>query len=606
MAGRIPREFLDDLLQRIDIVDVIDHRVPLKKAGRDHKACCPFHQEKTPSFTVSGEKQFYHCFGCGAHGNAIDFLMEFDNLGFVDAVEDLAQQAGLQIPRDESAPHSPGPDRSLYELLERATQLFRDALREHPARERAIAYLKRRGLDKSIAQQFQIGFAPPGWDFLGKALGVKPTDREKLLQLGLVVRNEKGREYDRFRNRIMFPIRDRRGRVIAFGGRALDDDGPKYLNSPESPVFHKGRELYGLYESLQSRHRPERLLVVEGYMDVVALFQNSVDCAVATLGTATTPDHLELLFRNTSHVVFCFDGDRAGRQAAWRALENTLPAMRDGRRTEFLFLPEGEDPDTLIRREGEAAFVGRVDKAEALSAFLIDILEGQTDTRSEEGRARFVELIRPHLNRLPAGAFRQLMIHRTSEIAGLSIAEIDRLLDRPNTPVRPKSPPLPTGRSTPSPIRLAITALLHYPDLARHARPPLAWRDLPLPGVQLLVDLLELLEERPHMTTGSLLEHWRDTEAGVHLAKLARKELTLEKEGVEQEFLDAMARLTEQADENSVPTHEARSPSELSQTQKEALRRQFRLKALKDKERARTLSDAEREELKNLRQEADQ
>lgn len=606
MAGRIPREFLDDLLQRIDIIDVVDARVPLKKGGRDHKACCPFHQEKTPSFTVSGDKQFYHCFGCGAHGNAIDFVMEFDHLGFVDAVEELAQRAGLQVPHDDSVAPAASADRSLYELLERATERFRQALADHPTREQAVAYLKRRGLDRETANQFRIGFAPPGWDYLTKTLGAESQNREKLLKLGLVVRNEKGREYDRFRNRILFPIRDRRGRVIAFGGRALDDDGPKYLNSPESPVFHKGRELYGLYESIQAQHRPERLLVVEGYMDVVALFQNGVPFAVATLGTATTPDHLELLFRNTSQIVFCFDGDRAGRQAAWRALENTLPAMRDGRRVGFLFLPEGEDPDTLIRKEGRDAFLARCAEATPLSDFLFESMRQQTDARTDEGKARLVELARPHLNRLPAGAFRQLMIQRTAETAGLTPREIDRYLERPDDVVQPRRPTQSRGRSTPSPIRTVITALLHYPDLAQHIRPPYVWGHLSLPGVQLLLDLLELLGERTHMTTGSLLEHWRGTQEGAHLAKLASKELTLSRDGVEQELLGALAKLSEQAEATRDASEGARSPSQLSAQQKESLRQELRLKALKDKERAHALTEAEFEELKELREKADE
>ncbi|GAB4352736.1 MAG: DNA primase [Gammaproteobacteria bacterium] len=606
MVGRIPREFLDDLLQRIDIVDVIDARVPLKKGGRDHKACCPFHQEKTPSFTVSGDKQFYHCFGCGAHGNAIDFVMEFDRLGFVDAVEELAQLAGLEIPREESGAASGSADRTLYELLERVAERFRRALGEHPARERAVAYLKRRGVDRETAERFRIGFAPPGWDFLTATVGRDSRDRNNLLKLGLVVRNEKGREYDRFRNRILFPIRDRRGRVIAFGGRALEEDGPKYLNSPESPVFHKGRELYGLYESIQAQHRPERLLVVEGYMDVVALFQNGVPFAVATLGTATTPDHLDLLFRNTSQIVFCFDGDRAGRQAAWRALEHSLAAMRDGRRVNFLFLPEGEDPDSLIRREGREAFLKRCESAIPLSDFLFESLEHQTDIRTAEGRARFVELARPHLNRLPAGAYRQLMVRRTAESAGLAPREIERYLERPDSPLRPSLPRRPTGRTAPSPIRTAITALVQHPELIERIEPPFVWRDLPLPGMQLLVDLLELLRERPHMTTGSLLEHWRGTPEGTHLAKLASKELDLTRDEIAQELHDALAKLTEQAEAARDASDGANSPSQLSARQKELLRRELRLKALKDKERAGALSERELQELKELREGADE
>lgn len=605
MAGLIPKSFIHDLLQRVDIVDVIDARVPLKKAGRDHKACCPFHQEKTPSFTVSADKQFYHCFGCGAHGNALDFLMEFDHLGFVEAVEDLAQSVGLPVPRDAEGGTTPAPERGLYETLERAAAFYRKTLREHAAAPAAVDYLKRRGLTGEIAARFEMGFAPPGWDNLLSQLGGSKAQRDALLELGLTVRNDQGREYDRFRNRVMFPIRDRRGRIVGFGGRALGDDGPKYMNSPESPVFHKGHELYGLYEALQHTSRPERLVVVEGYMDVVALAQHGVEGAVGTLGTATTREHLEMLYRCTPNLIFCFDGDRAGRQAAWRALENTLPVLRDGRRADFLFLPEGEDPDSLVRQEGPEAFRQRLRDAMPLSEFLFLSLKERADTASAEGRARFVELARPLLNSAPNGALRLLLIDQTARIAAMRPEQLSSLLDNPERPVTPP-PGQRRGPVTPSPVRTAITALLHLPRLSQLATPPQRWLALQLPGVKLLGDLLELLRVQPHISTGGILEHWRGTQEGVHLAKLARIETHLDEPGLEKEFLDALERLDELAGREADDVAAVFSPSELSDAQKRHLRRQFRLRALRQKQKARSISDDELEEMhKLLAEEAD-
>ena len=357
-SGRIPPTFIDDLLARVDIVDVIEPRVRLRQRGRDFLARCPFHEERTPSFSVSREKQFYYCFGCRASGTAITFLMEYDGLGFVDAVEELAERVGMEVPRtgpDPGGAGREGRDRSVdldavYAALERANRYFRLQLREHPGKDRAVEYLKSRGLSGELAARFELGFAPPGWEGLASALGDAGKGVQVLEHAGLVARRDGGTPYDRFRDRVMFPIRDRRGRVVGFGGRIIGDGEPKYLNSPDGPVFHKGRELYGQYQVLRGRgSRPSRLVVVEGYMDVVALAQFGIDHAVATLGTAATRDHLQQLYRSTREVVFCFDGDPAGRDAAWRALEQALPLMREGRQAAFLFLPEGEDPDSFVR-----------------------------------------------------------------------------------------------------------------------------------------------------------------------------------------------------------------------------------------------------------------
>ncbi|MDF1529985.1 MAG: DNA primase, partial [Sedimenticola sp.] len=432
MAGKIPAHFIDELLNRVDIVDLINSRVQLKKTGKDYQACCPFHSEKTPSFTVSREKQFYHCFGCGAHGTAIGFLMEYDNLGFVDSVEELAARAGLEVPREAGG--DSGPDyRPLYESLDQTTRYFQWQLRKHPDATKAVNYLKQRGLTGEISAEFAIGYAPPGWDNLIKQQGQSEKELELLRKTGMISEPEDDKCYDRFRDRIMFPIRNHRGQTIAFGGRILGDGKPKYLNSPETVVFHKGKELYGLYEARKALRKIERLMVVEGYMDVVALAQFGIRYAVATLGTATSTEHLEKLFRTTSEVIFCFDGDRAGRDAGWKALETSLPLMRDGREARFLFLPEGEDPDTLIRKEGQEQFEQRIAQSTPLSSFLFDKLESEVDMQSLGGRAKMAEQAKPLLAKLPAGLFREMMHKRLSEHVGLAQGQLG------TTPMQEKS-----------------------------------------------------------------------------------------------------------------------------------------------------------------------
>ncbi len=553
MSGRIPQQFIDDLLARVDIVEVIDGRVPLKKAGRDFMACCPFHNEKTPSFSVSQTKQFYHCFGCGAHGSAIGFLMDYEHMEFVEAIEELARTAGVEVPREAGfAPRQEDDTQRLYPLLERASEFFRRQLRDHPQSPRAVEYLKQRGLTGDIAARFGIGYAPPGWENLEAALGTDAGTRKDLLRLGLTLTRDDGSPYDRFRDRVIFPIRDRRGRVIGFGGRVLGDDKPKYLNSPESPVFHKGQELYGLFEARKSERSLERLLVVEGYMDVVALAQYGIGYAVATLGTATTHEHLERLFRVVPEVVFCFDGDRAGREAAWRALENTLPVLQDGRQARFLFLPDGEDPDTLIRKEGREAFENRVRAATPLSEYLFEHLAGQVDMGSLDGRARLVELTRPRLRQIHEGVFRHLLVKRLGELTHMDPQQLQAMLrgDAPpatsqpsGTATRPRSG---SGDSGPSPVRHAITLLIHNPALGQTVQVPEDLADDDGPGVPLLRELLEITRAQPHLTTGALLEHWRNSEQGQHLNKLAGLRLQVPEEGMGQELQGALQRLTQQ------------------------------------------------------------
>lgn len=436
MAGLIPQSFIDDLLNRTDIVDVVSSRIQLKKTGKNYSACCPFHKEKTPSFTVSPDKQFYYCFGCGAGGNALGFVMDHDQLEFPQAIEELAKRAGMDVPREESGRgHKPRQpvDSPLYPLLNAAAEHYRQALKSHPQRKYAVEYLKGRGLTGEIARDFGLGFAPPGWDNLLKQLGGDALQQKVMIDAGLLIENaENGRRYDRFRDRIMFPIRDSRGRVIAFGGRVLGDDKPKYLNSPETPVFHKGQELYGLYEARKHNRDLDEIMVVEGYMDVIALAQQGLRNAVATLGTATSEEHLKRLFRIVPSVLFCFDGDAAGRNAAWRALESTLSSLQDGRRARFLFLPDGEDPDTLVRAEGTDAFRARINQhAQPLADYFFQQLSEEADPRSLEGKAHLVTLAAPLIDKIPGNNLRALMRQRLSEITGLSGEALNQVASSP-------------------------------------------------------------------------------------------------------------------------------------------------------------------------------
>ena len=432
MAGLIPQSFIDDLLARTDIIDVISERITLKKSGRNHQALCPFHKEKSPSFSANQDKQFYYCFGCGASGNAVGFVMDHDHVDFPEAVETLARRAGMQVPRESGNVQKRERYDTLYKLLTKAADWYTEQLKTHAQSDEAASYLQRRGLDQNTISTFHLGYAPPGWDNLIQALGNTP-ERQRLLQdAGLVVENEERKStYDRFRSRIIFPIRDQRGRVIAFGGRVLGDDKPKYLNSPETPVFHKGRELYGLYEARKANRELTQILVVEGYMDVIALAQQGITNAVATLGTATTSDHLAYLFKHTSQVTFCFDGDNAGRQAAWRALENAIPVMDDGKQIRFLFLPQGEDPDSIVRTEGPDAFRARLnDTQQALpfDVYFFRHFEQEIDTSTLDGKARLVHKVTPFIHKLPEGSFKTLMLKKLGELSDLGTDAVSSIV----------------------------------------------------------------------------------------------------------------------------------------------------------------------------------
>ena len=530
MAGLIPQDFIDDLVARADIVEVIGKRVQLKKAGREFKACCPFHDEKTPSFTVSPAKGFYHCFGCGAHGTAIGFLMEYEHMSFVEAVESLANLMGVEVPREQSDRPARRYD-ELFTLMSSVEKHFQNSLKDYAP---AIDYLKRRGIDGATAKRFGIGYAPDNWSGVLDKFGKTPEATERLLATGLIIRKDNGKHYDRFRDRIMFPIRDARGRTIGFGGRTLGDGEPKYLNSPETVLFHKGRELYGLYEARQALRNIERLVVVEGYMDVVALARHGIDFSIATLGTATTADHLNLLFRLTDNVFFSFDGDRAGKAAAWRALENALPQIREGRQIRFVFLPEGHDPDTFVNEFGADAFVGALDDGVALGDFLIQELASQVDMDTLDGRARLAELAKPLVNRIPPGVYRELLINSLAEAVGLTPVKLERVLgrsaDESGSPGRKgvtvKSA---TGRirvsgGRPSVVRRAITLLLNHPQAADKLDVE-KLAGVSRPGVELLHDLIETVQEEPDITTAGLLERWRSDDEGRHLGKLAAVEV---------------------------------------------------------------------------------
>ena len=526
--ARIPDSFIDSLLARTDIVELIDARVKLKRAGREYTACCPFHDERTPSFYVSPTKQFYHCFGCGAHGTAIKFLMEYDRLEFLDAVEDLAKRAGMEVPRENKPARGREDDFGpLYSATASASTFFREQLKTSSS---ARGYLQTRGVDAATQARFELGYAPAGWDALLSALGRDEAQRALLDKVGLLSKNDAGRNYDKFRDRLIFPIHDRRGRVIAFGGRVLSaDDSPKYLNSPETPLFRKGRELYGLWQVRQTHSRIPRLIVVEGYMDVVSLFQFGVTQAVATLGTATTPDHAELLFRNSGDVYFCFDGDRAGRAAAWKALESTLPRLKDGRQAWFLFLPEGEDPDTVVRSEGAEGFDRRLQQAMPLSEFFFNELGRDIQMDSLDGRARLAERAKPMIEQMPDGAFRDLMRQKLAELTGLA-ARVEVAKPRP-APQAPR--PRNARRSL---VRIAIELLLQQPALAQRIEPPYVFAYLDQPGVTLLLDLLARCRARPDISTGALLESYSESEDLAALTKLAVAEMIAPPEGWAADF----------------------------------------------------------------------
>ncbi|MBU2924152.1 DNA primase [Colwellia sp. 1_MG-2023] len=550
MLGRIPRQFIDDLLARADIVELIDGRVPLKKAGKNYQACCPFHNEKSPSFTVSQDKQFYHCFGCGEHGNAISFLMEFDRLDFVDAIEELASHCGVEVVREENNA-SPAEQRQQqkvyqqkqddYELMNQISRFYQQQLKAATDKETAINYLKGRGLSGEVVKRFGIGYISDAWDGMMKVFSPQGKANQQLIDLGMAIQGDKNRPYDRFRGRIMFPIRDKRGRVIAFGGRVLGDEKPKYLNSPETRVYHKGQELYGLYEAKQANKNLERLVVVEGYMDVVALAQHGVDYAVASLGTSTTPEQLQTLFRTVKEVICCYDGDRAGRDAAWRAMENALPLIRDGFSLKFVFVPDGEDPDSLIRKKGQKAFEQILDEAMPLSKFLVEQLMSQVEMNSLEGRAALVDSFQPYLMKMPDSVLKDAIINDIANNFGTGseqfLAKIAKNINKQEKIKKPQ------GTTKTTPVRLAIALLLEHPHIVNELGDISALASLQVPGIELLTQLLKLCQQNPEIKTAQLLEYFRGTETGNQLAKLMCWQHHVTAETAADVFLDSIEKL---------------------------------------------------------------
>ncbi|PHM64428.1 DNA primase [Xenorhabdus stockiae] len=543
MAGRIPRAFINDLLARTDIIDLIDVRVPLKKKGKNHQACCPFHNEKTPSFTVNGDKQFYHCFGCGAHGNAIDFLMNYDRLDFVESIEELATMHGLEVPYEAGSGggHIERHQRqNLYQLMDKLNSFYQRSLTT-PNGQAARQYLTRRGLSEEVIQRFAIGFAPAGWDNVLKQFAHNTEDRNQLSDAGMLVTNDNGRTYDRFRERIMFPIRDRRSRVIAFGGRVLGDTLPKYLNSPETEIFHKGRQLYGLYEAQQSHNILSRLLVVEGYMDVVALAQFGIDYAVASLGTSTTAEHVQLLFRTTDSVICCYDGDRAGRTAAWRTLETALPYLNDGRQLRFMFLPDGEDPDSLVRKEGREVFEQRMEKALTLSEFLFDSLLLQVDLSTPEGATKLNSLAMPLISQIPGEALRLYLLKELGKLLGIpDTTQLERSLAKL---VKKDTNTYQALKLKPTTMRILIALLVQNPHLATLVPSLQGMFSAQVAGLPLFMELVDTCLAQPGLTTGQLLEQYRDNKYAKQLEKLAAWNDIQVEEIAEKTFSDALNHL---------------------------------------------------------------
>lgn len=543
MKGSIPRTFIDDILTKINIVDLINSRVKLKKAGRDYQACCPFHHEKTPSFTVSDKKQFYHCFGCGAHGNAISFLMEYDKLEFVEAVEELAGFLGLEIPY-EKRPHFNDngkqvgyqTKRNLYELMQEIAKFYQQQL---PLNIPAQSYLQQRGLSAEIIERFQIGYVPNAMDTVYRQFGKTREEQQKLFDLGMLSRNDRGNVYDKFRNRIMFPIRDRRGRTVAFGGRVLTDEKPKYLNSPETITYHKGSELYGLFEALQADGSPQKLLVVEGYMDVVALAQFGVNYAVASLGTSTTSEQIQLLFRSTEQVICCYDGDRAGRDAAWRALENALPYMEDGRQLKFIFLPDDEDPDSFIRQYGKQGFEEYIEKAQSLSEFLFAHLTPKVDFSSKEGKTKLAALAIPLIKQIPGDVLRLDLRNMLAKKLGiLDPTQLESLM--PNQAKQENEPVAQGIQFKPTPMRILVALLLQNPELVKFVPDLEPLKNLDEPGYDLFVELTALCREKVGISAGQLLEHWRDTKQQKTLEKLLAWNHLIEDDKIEDTFRETL------------------------------------------------------------------
>ena len=564
MSGRISREFIDDLLVRVDIVDLIDSRVPLKKTGNNYVARCPFHTEKTPSFSVNRNKQFFHCFGCGASGNAISFLMDFSHLDFVEAVEDLANFAGVDVQRESfglNVEFKRDDLSSLYLLMERVAVFYVEQLK---LSSKAIDYLKKRKVRGEIARDFILGYAPDKWSALTERF-----EQQLLIDAGLLIIKDDGRTYDRFRDRIMFPIRDKRARIIGFGGRVIDDSLPKYLNSPETTLFHKGKEVYGLYELLEKNAKPQRIIIVEGYLDVIALAQYGINYAVAALGTAASQAHLDLLFRFTSELVFCFDGDKAGREAAWRAMEPAFSSLKDGRQIRIMILPQSHDPDSLVRDEGMSGFTERILRAHPLSDYFFEHIAEGLNLSEMEGRAQLISKAKPYLEKLPDNVFREMMFDRLKKLSAMTS------LDSPDNvavsdSVNQKPFQFEPGRL--SSARVAIALLLQRPSLAEIVREKeIDWDGLEFRGIQLFKNILEVIMDKKNVNTAVLIEHYRNTTEDKSVKALALLDVYVSDDKIEEVFSDALSVLLEQARDAGVSRLLAKSKAQNLEIQEQEL-----------------------------------
>ena len=575
--ARLPQAFIDQVLDRTDIVDVVDRRVKLKKAGKNYSACCPFHQEKTPSFSVNPEKQFYYCFGCGAGGNALGFIMDYERMEFREAIESLAQAAGIELPPEEAdAASQVDHQKPLYEAMEKATRVYESQLRKHPSRGRVVDYLKQRGLSGEIARDFRLGFAPEGWDNLMTTLSSE-EEIGQALTAGLLIENDSGRKYDRFRDRVIFPIVNQRGKVIAMGGRVLGDGKPKYLNSPETPLFSKSHELYGLHHIRKFAKNLSRIVVVEGYMDVIALAQFGIHYAVATLGTSVGKPHLEMLFRRVDHVVFCFDGDEAGRKAAFRGMEAALPMMEDGRQVKFLFLPEGEDPDSVVRNKGSQHLEHLFDNAAPLETFLFDQMAQGIDLNTMDGKARLSKLVAPYINLIPDGVFKTLLFKALADRTDMDVDSLRRLreieksasAEYESTPAADPSEGLsesdapfdyPDGyetmggnahlQGTPlqiEPNRSALSRALGLIVLKPSAASAITDDLLPDQGgtlINLLHEVVQQVRETPELSTAALLGYWMGTDEGELLSEAAAKEVIDDEQHISEHLMAILNKLS--------------------------------------------------------------
>ena len=562
MSGRIPRDFIDELLVRVDIVDLIDSHVPLKKTGANFVARCPFHTEKSPSFSVNRNKQFFHCFGCGASGNAISFLMDFNHLDFVEAVEDLAAFAGIAVQR-EIVGHQVAQKKddlnSLYEVMEQVATFYVGQLRDNIG---AVEYLKARGVKAAIARDFMIGYSPDKWSALAERFSQK-----QLIDVGLLVVKDGGQVYDRFRGRIMFPIRDKRARIVGFGGRVLDDSLPKYLNSPETSLFHKGKEVYGLYELLEKNSKPQRILIVEGYMDVIALAQYGVCYAVAALGTAASQAHLDLLFRFSSELVFCFDGDRAGREAAWRVMESAFSSLKDGRSCRFMLLPQSYDPDSLVREEGLNKFIERIESAHGLSDYFFENVSGGLKLSEMEGRAQLVSKSLPYLERLPEGVFREMMFDRLKSLSGMATFNVadSVVVDLSSKKTRQHE----SNRL--SSARVAIALLLQNPGLVDYVEQKnIDWIGLEFRGIELFKNILQVILDKRSVNTAVLIEYYRNTAEERSVKALALLDVYVSDDKIEEVFSDALDGLLNQAREASIERLQAKAQDKGLDVQEQA------------------------------------